>query len=668
MNFKLHNKYEIKLNDKTFEAHNTLLKGVYRKISKLEQYTSHIAVGQGQAALSFKDSHLTTFTKSFKAETEEISADISNETLFIKKIVSFDETDETTFSFTELGLCSSPEQNPEIFNHVLLTSDDGEVLTITKAPGDVLQIRVTVYLELESETEALFAAGENPLIKRLLGEEFAIEDNNLYAVRGECLTQNIAFHRCVPDMTGAVKCTGYVEEGEDSFNLSFTAKLGKGKTEELLLVYGGEVCMRLSTLELKPKLSQTKSFQSKAGDFVELMEDVASVEHAKVEQTPFEFNLKRYGSLLTDKNPHVFDRTFTKTDRRFVSRDGNMIAFISGESTYLYKLINNNFKKLYSNALPSSGVLNLSILDGKLVYFLDSSPYIRIFEVDDNDEVNEVEVVLVKYEITSYPMSWIKAEAVLSGDNILCGLIVNNENKTPVCLKITRNSTLYYVEEVLRPTLDHADYLLPFSKNAYDESAMIFITTMHEGALLYGAEKVTLSGNKFVGSSEQIYALLTDCERIAFGGTLIISQKTAGNPDVAYFFRDKFQAIPGFNGELGKHFVSFDGEYVAVKTDESEVKFFKAFDNGNLAEFDTRSYAYINGLTLEDICFLNGLVLIFSSDESDPLYSFMIKQNLSRLENCPEGNLEIALNKYDFLGLGEEEGVMFTLTLKILGT
>ena len=49
-----------------------------------------------------------------------------------------------------------------------------------------MQIKVTVYLELSSASNALFTAGENDLIKQILGDTVST-DNTLYALRGENL-------------------------------------------------------------------------------------------------------------------------------------------------------------------------------------------------------------------------------------------------------------------------------------------------------------------------------------------------------------------------------------------------------------------------------------------------------------------------------------------------
>ena len=119
MNLKLHNKYEITLRNKTYVAYNTLLNTVYDKISNLEQYTSHIAIGTGTIQKNIDDTKLESYLMTFNASTEEIQSDVSKDTLYIKKVVTIDESNTDTFSFSELGLTCSNEFDPIIYNHVV---------------------------------------------------------------------------------------------------------------------------------------------------------------------------------------------------------------------------------------------------------------------------------------------------------------------------------------------------------------------------------------------------------------------------------------------------------------------------------------------------------------------------------------------------------------------
>lgn len=665
MKYKLHNKYEIIKNGETLVAYNTVVNQIYSKIANLEEFTSRIAVGKGSVDPNFSDTKLNEYVASFPLTTEEICADISKETLFLKKIVNFDESDQTNITFSELGLCTQDITDPDIYTHVLLKDTEGNVVTITRNAGDIMQIRITIFLELSNESTAHFTPGENPLIKRLLGENFEIEDPNIYVAKGECLAENILIDRCTPGAdTKKYKCTSETSLNGSEYTITFSAKLGKGKAEEMLVIFAGKVCMRENVLDSLDPTTINKSLTTSSDKVAEVDCDIKAITSITADGTNITDNvsIKKYATKIIIKNSNPFDESFSNSDRRFVSFDGKMIAFIKNSKTFLYKNNNYAFERIYAN-LPSTNIINLCMFENKLVFILSESPYIKIFEISNNT-VNQCEVSISHFDLTSYSYNWLKASAVITENGkIIVGIIINNENKTPIGIRLSKNSNGIYTDEVVRPANDHADYVLGIYKTPYSESRITFVSSLLEGDEVYTIEEIYENSFGYNGDSVASFALLNDGYEIKNGGKIIFANKTNNSFLKAFYLPDYTYAGDNFSNGT-KHYVSYDGDYMLAKYSDNSYKLFTSYKENSLTEFEEGYKNIIDFSNATDFEFVGDFLLVFTNSQENPIYSVMLKKNKTRIDNVSESNLSAIYTKYNILGSNEDDGVMFSLSLK----
>jgi len=390
MNINLHNKYEITINNKTYTAYNTLLNSVYDKISKLEQFTSHIAIGTGTEERNPDDSKLGSYLMSFKTSTDEIQSDITQGALFIKKIVTIDETNTSTFSFSELGLACSNEFDPDIYNHVLLKNQSGEVVSITRNQGEVMEIKVTIYLELSEDSKPFFVEGENELIKRILGEELNEDDNNLYAIRGENIIPDSLLPNVTYDNTKLTICEKSVQENNDgTINVLYSAELGEGDTEEILILFNNKVCLRLNTLNFNEPISNSIISTCKNGNYIPIDKNVKQIDGVySINDTGNIIHnshcLINYGNSFSTKINNIFDQEFTHLTPRVVSKDGKMIGFIVDSYLHLYRYNNYNFTKINTINISLDNHKKIIIIKDVIIVFTSTDPYINIYKIVDN--------------------------------------------------------------------------------------------------------------------------------------------------------------------------------------------------------------------------------------------------------------------------------------------
>lgn len=663
MKIKLHNKFEITKNGESIVAYNTLLKGVFTKISNLEEYTSRIAIGTGTTEVGFTDSKMSNFTNSFSTETEDICADISKPQLYIKKLVSFDESDETSFSFCELGLCCSSETNPDIYNHVLLKNQSGEIVTITKNAGDVLQIRITVYLELESATEMYFYKGENPLIKQILGENLNVSDRHLYVVRGEDLSDNNPnnTHAPVTLDTSATQCRMNVSEQDQTITITFTAKLGEGITEEILVVYDDQICLRQNILDLLPATTITQTLQNSTDGVITLGKYIKSVDSVKHngEELINQVYIRKYGDKIIYKNKNPLDTNFSASAKVFVSEDQKYIAFIENNTAYMYGYKHNEFYRL--NIMLPQNMLHMSIFSNKIICVLKESPFIRIYDFA-NDKITERTVSLSNFNVTSLPTNWVKSAIIrISEDQFIVGLISDQaSNSISFAIKLSKNSNNIYTDEVIRTVLGQADTLLAIPKTAFIENSMLmFITSTYEGSLLYGAEVIDHTGvANIVSSGEIAYAMLENHQTLQNAGRMVVKAGTDNKTSIIYLpeYEEASIKLPTANYAYS----SSDGTYtIFLSTDGTKI--YHSFNKNQLTELPTSYQTILEQTGYNNYIFMDNI--LFARNSNDPLKTicYIIKNEYTRIDDVKYDSVDVTYTKYNVLGADPDQGVQVEL-------
>ena len=663
MNIKLHNKFEIFLNGKTYVAYNTLLNSVFEKIANLEQYTSNIAIGTGLSHKQPTENKLGAYLRTFNCETEEIQSDVSKGPLYIIKTTTINANDDTTFSFSELGLTDSNDYNPQIYNHVLLTDSNGEPISITRNQGDSMQIKVTIYLELTPNTSSLFTSGKNALIEQILGENLNLNDNNLYAIRGENLIKNKQIFRHTPDLKNAKIFTKNFIENSTSFDIEFYTELGEGRTEEVLICFANQVCIRFNTLEQNPLIFETKEIQSES-KIIELGEDVKEVSSLVVAQTNEEisdFSLIKYSNKIIDKLENLFDLPFNNSTIKYLAKDESMIAFILDNYIHLYNCSDYEFKKIDTAQLSALNTIKLVMFENIVIQFLNTSPYIKIFKIENNIS-KEIPVDLSLYNASSYTYDWFDVDAnIMNSDNIKVAIILNNSDYTPVILNLNKSNDGRYYDSLTRPQLTSAKKIYTICKNSYAEPAIGFLTDTHAGGTYYLQEEFYDNSSSLKDSNEVQFHLLANTTKLSVSGRTLISQKETEPYIYVYYYPNytKATTVP----QCINHYSSNNGNYLVTKTFDNKFSFYNIHKENSFNDFQNSFSKDEDTENIKDIIFIKNIILILTDTN---IHGYALKNSLSRIEGLkyPNETYTASFSKYDVLGTKKLEGVAVHLNFK----
>lgn len=665
MNLKLHNKFEITKNGETIVAYNTLLRGVFAKIAGLEEYTSRLAVGTGSEQIDFDSTKMSKFSQSFETITEDICSDITQEKLYIKKLVSFDESDQTTFSFCELGLCSDSGDNPDIYNHVLLKNSEGQVVTVTKNPGDILQIRVTIYLELDVSATALFCKGENIFIKQLLGEDLGITDKKLYVTRGDETYENSYNYTHIPVSfiySECTECDLSVEESEDGcFSLKFTAMLGSGEIEELLIFYGAELCMRQNVLDILPAITVTETFTPASG-IVPLGKHIKSVDKVVAGETDItnQIRVVKYGTSLKNTvesslwgKPSISFRTSHCENHKFLA-----YSDVDNAKIHTYKYEYGKFVE-FNNSLDGAKLRDIVFFKDKLALVYFQSPYIRIYDFDGKS-FNEKQVNLSNFEALSFKYKWLQAGVIMNENGEFIIAVIDEANN-PFAIKLTLNEDGVYTDQVIRTNYDKAYKLFIFHNGEYKEPMFLFFVSTYQGETFYGCEKLDQYGNlSYFASSTEAYAVCNNYY-VADAGGNIVGVGKSNNQEAKILYLPNLELETTQLPETEHIFIAQNASTVTFLTQFKKLRIFAYEGKGKFVEFDDNTYNMFDTFYVDGVfVFQDKLFTInYSNSEYNNIYT--IKQDRTRIDFAEYDSVDVTYTKYNLLGSDPAEGVKLEL-------
>ena len=273
------------------------------------------------------------------------------------------------------------------------------------------------------------------------------------------------------------------------------------------------------------------------------------------------------------------------------------------------------------------------------------------------------------YESSVYPYNWIDADLTyIEDDTLLIGLIINNDNLTPVVIKLTQNDAGDFTDDIITPSLETAKKVFSIIKNNYVEPRICFITDSYAGGTYYLTEEVYKDKKSFTANSDVSYKTLYNTDKIHVVGRNLVSEKSVSPYLKVFYYPDFTEADTSLYAGV-KHYFSNDGNYMIVKYTDNTYKIFNFHTIDNLNEFKYGFPQFVDFNNIKDFEFVGDFLLVFTSNTEEPLYFIALKNNYSRVENLSDtsSTYNISYTKHDLLGSKTLEGVevAFTLTFGI---
>lgn len=372
---RIHNKLEIKTKDKVYVSYNNLLLPFAEALSLGEGYSKYLAIGTGVTQEDV--SYLAKFESVVELVSEAHNFNPLNGQLFSRKKWVLEESDETPYEIVEVGLTANIEKdNPRIANRFLVNGGD----PIYRDAGEEMTFEITIYLDFEDSSNLKLTAGENGLVKFILGEG---KNGEFYVARGYDDTDNeiIIERNGVGVQKVAVVPIALVEDNPPRVSFYFTGELEAGAINEFLLFIGDEVVARQNVQNVHGGTSNV--VVELTGDENCMLtlqtpdiKEIVRVTNKTTNEEVTDFTTSYYGTSFQGGLEQIFHDLGLPTGAKVVdSKLQDRLAFVVGNVVRIFKLDETGATELVATKIDAS--------DGYLFLMFEDMFFVKCHHPDD---------------------------------------------------------------------------------------------------------------------------------------------------------------------------------------------------------------------------------------------------------------------------------------------
>ena len=667
MKIKLHNKYEIIVGDKSYTAYNTITKIIFDAINNFKQYGAYLAVGCGTEELGYNTPELSSHLFNYPLTVEEIQCDPSKGPMYVKRTLNL--TGPDYFNITEFGLTDLDGTyfNVPVYSHVYIRGEDGSILPIYKSSEVSLFVRVTTYLEVDDQTKTVLTAGDNMLVKAILGE--LDHKPQISVVRGYNNTPNGTFvHRNKPRNSKKIDVYNNrisPENGTEQIEYSFDARTGE--TAEIVLLFDDEPVARLNTLgngsQIAISLTDITSqdnYTLDIGENIINISEVVSTDGTVVS----DYKVRNYAKDFTDFIADPFEANFTSQCPRWVSSDGDKLAFVADGTVYIY--LNKNYA-LYkiNNNISSSNLQKIIMFQNYIFVIYNSSPHFTVYVVDDTLTANQITTNMATYENLETSYDWQDVQIIPTQDSeFMMGIILGAIARRPVVVKAVIENQTFTITQATYGASGYIVNSFALYKNNFCNSMIGFVTNNHNNVQNnYRIEQWYADFTSEVTNEIPAFYLCNGTVVLEGKSRAVIAKMNKSPYIWMYYYPQVYRySISLIDGV--QNWISTNLMYIIQKYENTEIpyKIYSLNDYNNPQEFINGFPSEIDLSTVTDFEFLNDTLLIFTTDTT---YALNLKVNQTVLENLPQAGAtyNVSATQEQLMGKSKTEGVMGSFTV-----
>lgn len=661
MNFTFHNKLSIKVNQKVFTFYNKILKNIFIPLSNLNQYNQFLALGDGNNIDEYNEIHqLTHHIKTLTLQHQSMQSDITKGELYATYTFSIPSNELHTTYLTEIGLCSN-EPNPTLYNYFnLITENTPKGLDIRNT--EELCFEVTIYLSIQENNDLILTAGNNPFIEYLLGN--GLQD--IFTFSGSNFNEDLRISREVSNNHNLFPCNIDYKINDSEFELTFTVALNIGEIDEIVFISNNQAFARKNLKNFNPTINIDSSLSSQSNCVIKLNEDISSV-NSVIDPTTntiqSDYFVSKYANDFGDIVHTPFHNMFKYDTPRFVSKDGNLLFFLSNDQIYAFKNQDHIITKLNAKEITDNYILNIISFDNFVFVISKINPYITTYQIV-NGYITKIPNNINNFEKLDSLQTALQIDITqCKNGQFMIGILT--ENKTALTLYLGYNPTDgFIIHSYLENTRDF-NYVIAIFKTNFNDGQIIYLrageTSASSRVVTHHSDKTETDVYSYFA-----YALTNNASRIYSKGRALISEKINSNNVTIYYYPQVHEfTLPYFNDNQ-KTFLSHNLNYFIKSDSNNKLSVFNLIGYDTPEKFVTNISDLLDTESIQDIEFLNDSILFFTNKEDERIISFNLKLNKTQIENLAEANKTylINYNKYNKLG-SNQETVLFNFITRI---
>ena len=664
MKLKYHNKLEIEVGGRTYVSYNKVLRSLYSKMCNFESFANYFAFGKGKTEIADTDTKLGDWFMCKPATTTEVSCNPESGVYYVKKVATFDSSDETAFTFSEVGIAADNSFNPDIHNHILITDENGEIIDVVRNVGESLTIKLTLFLDITAAQNTFLTSGENNLVKALLGEP--VGDTTIYALRGSNTTENKQMSRVLPTNYDkrykATIVTNELESGEIELNI--VAKLETGEAREVVFVMDNLVIARLNIMGERDLLSNKEVLTSSKNNTILIQDNVESItEILDVNNSAVnEYSVKNVGVALGDEITHDAFLGVNASAPIWLSLEGDKVAFLTQSKLTILREEDYGLKLIQTGAISVDGIEHVAITGNFVVVFRNISPYIEIYKIESN-VCKRKNFYKANYDESSYSYLYSSVGVIERSDGTIVIGAVLNESGIGIALTVIEDEDGYNLASITQSELSIVDKILTMRKTLNNDAKIVFLTSSMDNPVTPYAMDIFTVGFSGKCNYSQAETFMT-AESLSVCGNYLIVNVTE-SPYVYLYETEEFNRVAIDTQTVQGHINgSSDFSYVYGLWEDGLYHFYYVLDSENLFEIDS---SYINNMITDSIVKIlpmSRMLMIITESEENPFHVILFDEKYTLISNVPESGSDytVTYNKYNLLGSGEFEGVQVILS------
>lgn len=667
MQINIHNKFEIVQGDEKYVAYNTISHNILDRIASLSPFATYFAFGNAVGADSYARNKMENWILSLPTTLEDIQTDVSKGQIFVKRCITIGENQQVGLTFSELGITYSSDNNPTICNHVNIVDGQGNTVQIRKKSGIALFIRVTIFLSFSNDAKKILCSGDNKLVRALLGEYQA---PTITAMRGENLMDNSkSIKRNTPRVGTRYACnlTSSIAQDNSACTINFDFDLDTGATGEVVILFDDYAVARYNVLALGETENETLQATSKSNRCVPLDNYVLGVTSITDSESAVisNYQANKYATEFGDFVASPFDTTITDDTARFVSEDGDKIAFLVGGKVYLYQNVGYSFEKIENN-IDTENLTKLIIFEDNVFAIYNGLPRMCMYKIV-NQVLEKKTIDFTNYTLFDSTFDWREIEIISDGQNsFMIGIILGQILRRPVIATATYANNTLTIDSAQYGTCNYICNMFALYRNSYCDSRIAFITNNYGGQSdAYRIEEHAIGEQTVVSNEIPAYYLSgTGATSVKGYGRYVVATLSTSPYSIIYYYPEIKQYSLSIEGI--KNWFSHDLLHVVQKYNDvtTPYKIYSMANYSTLTEFTGGFPSGVNLSTLTDFEFVGNILLMFSDSGVQAL---TLKDVNTVIDNLPVKNASytIAYTKVVPIGTSTEDGVNALLSIEV---
>ena len=184
-----------------------------------------------------------------------------------------------------------------------------------------------------------------------------------------------------------------------------------------------------------------------------------------------------YGTSFGNKIESVLSSDVKTSSNRFISKDGDKVAFLNGSQILIYQNINSTLVEILNDSIEIENILKISFFDNYVFVFTQAEPYITAYVIE-NSLLTKCELNLTQFENYANLANYLLCDIVQGKNGVfMLGFVVPVSTTTAYTLYLNfdDSSKTFLITNYVSTADYEFSYMLAFHKNNFSDAEIYYL-------------------------------------------------------------------------------------------------------------------------------------------------------------------------------------------------